>query len=455
MTARNSHRFGDWLASWGPAVAVFALHAIFASTYGIFRDELYYLSCAARLDWGYVDHPPLIAAVTALWTGLFGNSLTVIRLLPALAGAATVAVAGSIARRFGGGNFAIALTGLAVGLSPIMLGLTSVLTMNVFDLLFWALACRLVVALLDGGDERLWLAFGAVAGVGLLNKISMLFLGFGLVVGLVLARRSRVFRGRYLLAGWCPRGPALRAAYPVAESARLADPRVHPECQPDEERRPRAARFPGEATAQHRPLSSLRLADRARRPVSGGAVPALACGRFCLLRHPCRDALDVGQALLPGPGLSGAVGRRRGRDRSLDTRPAGSGRDALGHRCPDPGVGSCSGAAGAPHSPDRDLRPLCRPARSVAGHGRTQGGRASAAVLRRHAGLAGLGGGRRARRRKAQPRGAAARLRLRSELRRSERGRVFRPLSRSTAGLLRAQQLVLSGASGGARRRPP
>ena len=189
------------LALWGPAVAVLALHAAFATTYGIFRDELYYLACAARLDWGYVDHPPLVAGLTALWTGLFGDGLLSIRLLAALAGAGTVAVAGAIARRLGGGNFAVALTGFAVGLSPIVLGLTSVLSMNVFDLLFWALACRLAVGLLDGDDARLWLAFGAVAGVGLQNKLSVLFLGFGLVGGLIAARRFETFRSRYFWLG--------------------------------------------------------------------------------------------------------------------------------------------------------------------------------------------------------------------------------------------------------------
>lgn len=189
------------LALWGPAVAVLLLHAAFATTYGIFRDELYYLACAARLDWGYVDHPPLVAALTALWTALFGKGLLTIRLLAALAGAGTVATAGAIARRLGGGNFAVAFTGLAVGLSPIVLGLTSVLSMNVFDLLFWALACRLAVGLLDGDDARLWLAFGAVAGVGLQNKLSVLFLGFGLVAGLVAARRFAPFRSRHFWLG--------------------------------------------------------------------------------------------------------------------------------------------------------------------------------------------------------------------------------------------------------------
>jgi hypothetical protein len=73
--------------------------------------------------------------------------------------------------------------------------------MNAFDLLFWAVLFWIVARLLGGGDERLWLAFGAVTGVGLLNKISVLFLGSGLVAGLVLARRWDVFRSRFFWTG--------------------------------------------------------------------------------------------------------------------------------------------------------------------------------------------------------------------------------------------------------------
>src|SRR4051794_38551683 len=35
-----------------------ALHLAVGSGYGYHGDELYYLACADRLDWGYVDHPP-------------------------------------------------------------------------------------------------------------------------------------------------------------------------------------------------------------------------------------------------------------------------------------------------------------------------------------------------------------------------------------------------------------
>jgi hypothetical protein len=194
-------RPSDLLALWGPALAVFALHFAFATTYGIFRDEMYYLSCARRLAWGYVDHPPLVAALTWLWTAVAGDGLRALRVLPALAVAGATALAGSTARAMGGGRFAVALAGFAMGLAPVVLSLASVLSMNAFDLLFWAAIFRVLVALLDDGDERLWLAFGALAGLGLLNKISVLFLGFGVLAGLLVARRWEVLRGRWFWIG--------------------------------------------------------------------------------------------------------------------------------------------------------------------------------------------------------------------------------------------------------------
>ena len=54
------------------------------ASYGIFRDELYYLACADHPDYGYVDHPPLSVWILLLTKHLIGDSLFAIRLLPAL-----------------------------------------------------------------------------------------------------------------------------------------------------------------------------------------------------------------------------------------------------------------------------------------------------------------------------------------------------------------------------------
>jgi hypothetical protein len=73
--------------------------------YGYFRDELYYLDMARHLDWGYVDAAPLIAVYAKL-SLLLGGSLAALRVLPALAGTALIALTMLIARELGGNRYA-------------------------------------------------------------------------------------------------------------------------------------------------------------------------------------------------------------------------------------------------------------------------------------------------------------------------------------------------------------
>jgi hypothetical protein len=183
----------DWLI---PTITL-AFYLATTAGYGIFRDELYYVACSKRLAWGYVDQPPLVAWLTALVRASVGESLFALRLLPALAGGAAVWVAQRLARALGGTSFASLLAGLATAVAPVYLSLFSILSMNAFDVLAWGLLFWLAARLLAGADPRLWLAFGAVAGIGLENKVSVLFLGFGLAVGLIVTRRWDVLRQRW------------------------------------------------------------------------------------------------------------------------------------------------------------------------------------------------------------------------------------------------------------------
>src|ERR1700688_1885834 len=106
-------------------LATLVLHLATSGGYGYERDELYFLWCAQHLAWGYVDQPPLIALVAKIATLLFGDSLVGIRLVAALAAAATVAVTGRIARRLGGGLFAQGIAMVALALAPFYLAVGS------------------------------------------------------------------------------------------------------------------------------------------------------------------------------------------------------------------------------------------------------------------------------------------------------------------------------------------
>jgi len=177
------------------------LHLYAGRHYGYFVDELYYLACAQHLDWGYVDQPPLIALIAKIARSLLGDSLSAIRLLPALAGAGMVLLTGLLARELGGQRFAQGLAALACLLAPGFLAMDHFLSMNAFEPLFWMGCAWLAMRIVRTGNTRLWLWFGVLAGVGLENKYSMAIFGFGLVAGLLLTSERRVLRTRWLWIG--------------------------------------------------------------------------------------------------------------------------------------------------------------------------------------------------------------------------------------------------------------
>lgn len=179
-----------------------ALELAVVGNYGWFRDELYYIACSRHLAWGYVDHPPLSLALLALNRALFGDSLLALRWLPAVTGAATVLITGLLVRELGGRRFAQALACLCVVLAPVYLILDHLFSMNTFDQLLWALGTLLLVRALKHGRPAIWVGLGVVLGLGLLNKISMMWFGGALVIGLVFTRHQRALltRGPWLTA---------------------------------------------------------------------------------------------------------------------------------------------------------------------------------------------------------------------------------------------------------------
>jgi hypothetical protein len=174
--------------------------------YGYFRDELYFLDCARHLDWGYVDCAPLVA-VYAKIALLLGGSLPALRILPVLAGAGMVALTVLIARQLGGGVFAQALAGLAILIAPVHLMIDSILSMNAFEPLFWMGCVYILIRITRGGDPRLWIVFGVLAGLGLENKHSTLFFGAAVAFAILFTPLRRE-----LLRPWIWLGAAVALA---------------------------------------------------------------------------------------------------------------------------------------------------------------------------------------------------------------------------------------------------
>ncbi len=172
---------------------MFAGLMVLSGAYGFHGDEMYFVVAGQHPALGYVDQPPLTPLLSAASVALFGVSPTAIRLLPALEMALVVILIALIARDLGGSRRAQILAAITAALSG-YLGAGHLDTTTEPDLLVWAIVLWLLVNLLEGGDRRLWLAVGVATGIGLENKDTILFLGAGLAVGLVLARRWDVVR---------------------------------------------------------------------------------------------------------------------------------------------------------------------------------------------------------------------------------------------------------------------
>jgi hypothetical protein len=188
-------------AVFGVALVRVVIYLVAAPNYGYFRDEMYYLACGQHPAWGYMDQPPLIAWMAWLLEHTIGVSLYALRLLPMLADVGCIVLTALLARKLGGGRWAMFLAALAVLVAPINLALSHLFTMNAFDPLLWMLIAWFLVDLAQTGREQDWIWIGLLTGITLLNKYGVLFFIAGLLAGVLFSQLRRSFIRPWFWAG--------------------------------------------------------------------------------------------------------------------------------------------------------------------------------------------------------------------------------------------------------------
>lgn len=170
--------------------AKFATAAVLPLFYG---DEPYYWLWSRHLAWGYFDHPPAIAVLIRAGTELFGQNEFGVRFFAVL--------------------LSLPLTLCLWRTGTILLGgvETGALAALIFNLTIQAniqtlfagpdaavLACLVafmwtIAEAIESNDGRWWLAAGFFAGLGLLAKYAIAFVGAGVFVWLVIAKEGRAW----------------------------------------------------------------------------------------------------------------------------------------------------------------------------------------------------------------------------------------------------------------------
>lgn len=182
----------------GLALIKFIIHWLGNQNYGFHRDELLHLSVSEHLAWGYFEFPPFIAWIGKFSYLLFDYSLVGMRLFPTLAGIGILILCCLIAKELGGKSNAVFLAGICV-LAFVPFYRNHTLFQPVaFDQFFWTLGFYLLIKFFNSGKKEHLLLFGLIAGLGLLNKYTMLVWGFGVTFCLLFYKHGELFKSKWL-----------------------------------------------------------------------------------------------------------------------------------------------------------------------------------------------------------------------------------------------------------------
>ena len=165
------------------------LHFLTNSTalgYEYFRDELYYIACSKHPALGYIDHPPGAPLLLSAIRFFMGDSIFIIRLLPALCGVSVILISMYITKKFGGSLFAQCLTGLALCYTPLFLVLDSFFSMNCFEVLFWTSILLLILLYIESKKNYFLIYIALIGALSFLFKHTIIILGGGIFFGIIL-----------------------------------------------------------------------------------------------------------------------------------------------------------------------------------------------------------------------------------------------------------------------------
>ncbi len=189
--------FGRQLAVFAAVKLLLHVTVNAVTRFGFQRDEFLYFAMGEHLRLWRMDFPPGIAMAANAVRFLLGDSMTAIRMVPAVAGTLLLVLGVLIARELGGGRFAQGLTAMAFVLSPMFLRTASLFQPVVLDQLVWTAALYCLVRIGRSSEPRWWLLLGVSLGVGLLVKFSVLLFGFAVLLAILATPHRAALRTRW------------------------------------------------------------------------------------------------------------------------------------------------------------------------------------------------------------------------------------------------------------------
>ncbi len=158
------------------SIALTGIRLALAAVFPVTQDESYYFYWARFLDWGYFDHPPLVAWLSSLVNIYPGQALAA-RTGTLVLSVLALPLLWSLFGNFGLQDFQkrfLALLLASGNIAAILLGFIT--TPDIPMIFCWIAALHEASSALDGRPHR-WLSAGLVTGLGILGKYTMLLIG--------------------------------------------------------------------------------------------------------------------------------------------------------------------------------------------------------------------------------------------------------------------------------------
>jgi dolichol-phosphate mannosyltransferase len=166
------------------------LRLAFLGVVDLIPEEAYYWNYAQHLDIGYLDHPPMVAWLIWLGTGLFGDTEFGVRIGAYIAWIAAAIFVFLLSRNLFGKSAAL-VSVLLIATLPFFFS-TGIMMMPDAPLTAaWAGTLYFLERAFLGGKRRAWLGVGACIGLGMLSKYTIILLGPATLIFLLLDVVSR------------------------------------------------------------------------------------------------------------------------------------------------------------------------------------------------------------------------------------------------------------------------
>jgi hypothetical protein len=179
------------------ALAAVLLHLLSGSGFEYQRDELLYFSFSRHLDFGYATEPPLTGFMAFIAKSLFGYSLFAVRFFPAVLSGLLIWISSLITKELNGKFRSQLIASVGVGTSTFLVMIYGAFTPYCFDILFWTMTIYLLIRFVKTNSNSYLLIIGAVTGLAFLNKYSILFLLFSILMVIRFTKHRKVILDKY------------------------------------------------------------------------------------------------------------------------------------------------------------------------------------------------------------------------------------------------------------------